>query len=90
MSCQLPYRQLTQVNANVKISSSAGCAWVAQAIKCLSDFGSGRALTVCGLEPRVGLCADSLEPGSCFRFCLPLSLPLPHSHSVCLSLSLKK
>ena len=27
-------------------------------------------------EPHVGLCADISEPGTCFRFCLPLSLPL--------------
>ena len=35
----------------------------------VSDFGSGH-LTVCGFEPRVGLCADSSEPGACFRFCV--------------------
>ena len=33
-----------------------------------SDFGSGRDLTVRGFEPRVGLCADSSEPGACFGF----------------------
>ena len=44
------------------------------------------------LEPRMGLCDDSLEPGACFGFCVSLSLrpslarilPLP------LSLSLSK
>ena len=54
-----------------------------------SDFDSGRDLTVCGFEPRVGLCPDSSEPGACFRFCLPLSLPLPHSCSVSVSLKNK-
>ena len=39
-----------------------------------SNFGSGHDLTVCGFEPRVGLCADSSEPGACFGFCVSLSL----------------
>ena len=39
-----------------------------------SDLGSGHDRTVYGLEPRVGLCADSSEPGACFRFCVSLSL----------------
>ena len=49
-------------------------------------FGSGRDLTVRGFEPRVGLCADSVEPAldSVSRF---LSAPLPLA--LCLSLSLK-
>ena len=41
-----------------------------------SDFGSGYDLTVRELEPRVGLCADSSEPGACFGFCVSLSLSL--------------
>ena len=45
-----------------------------------SDFCLGHDLTVCGSEPRVGLCADSY-----FRFCVSLSLSLPCSHSVSLS-----
>ena len=32
---------------------------------------------VSGFGPGFGLCADSLEPGDCFRFCVSLSLPLP-------------
>ena len=53
------------------------------------DFGSGHDLTVRGFKPRVRLCADSLEPGACFGFCvsLSLSLPLPCSHALSLSLS---
>ena len=31
-----------------------------------SDFSSGHGLAVHGFEPRVGLCADSSEPGACF------------------------
>ena len=42
-----------------------------------SDFGSGHELIAHGFEPRIGLCADSSGPEASFRFCLPLSLPLP-------------
>ena len=46
--------------------------WVAQSVKRLTlDFDPGNDLTVCGIEPCVGLHADSTEPA------LPLSLPLP-------------
>ena len=33
-----------------------------------SGFSSGHDLTACELEPRVGLCADSSEPGARFGF----------------------
>ena len=55
-----------------------------------SDFGSGHDLTVREFEPCIRLCADSLEPGACFRFSVFLSLTLPNSISVCLSLSVSK
>ena len=54
-----------------------------------SDFGSGHDLTVPGFEPRVGLCADSWEPGARFGFCVSLSLSAPSPLVLCLSLSLK-
>ena len=38
-----------------------------------SDFGSGHDLAVNEFEPLVGLCADSSEPGACFRFIFSLS-----------------
>ena len=43
-------------------------------------------------EPRVGLCADSSEPGACFRFCVSLSLcPFPaHALSLKNKQTLKK
>ena len=44
----------------------------------------GHDLAVREFELRVGLWADGSEPGACFRLCLPLSLPLPHSCSVSL------
>ena len=64
-------------------------AWVAQ-----SDFSLGHDLAVPEFKPLMGLCADSSEPGACFRFCLSLSLSLslsapPPTHSLSLSLPLK-
>ena len=38
----------------------------------------------------IRLCADGSEPGACFEFCLPLSLPLPQLHALSLSLCLNK
>ena len=38
-------------------------AWVAQSVKHLTlGFVSGHDLTVCGIKPCVGLCADSMDP----------------------------
>ena len=54
-----------------------------------SAFSSGHDLTVCEFEPRVGLCADSSEPGACFRFCVSLSLCPSPAHAVSVSLSQK-
>ena len=60
--------------------------WVAQLVKRPTlDIGSCHDLTVCEIEPRIGLCTDSIG------FCLPLSLSLPHpllAYSLSLSLSL--
>ena len=37
-------------------------SWVAQSVKYLTlDLSSGHDLPVCGIEPHVGLCADSAE-----------------------------
>ena len=54
-------------------------------VSIVCHFGLGHGLTVCEFKPRVGLCADSSEPGACFGFCVSLSLPLPHSLPVSLS-----
>ena len=54
-----------------------------------SSSSSGHDLTVCEVEPCIGLYADSSEPGACFVFCLSL-LSHPCLHSVSLSLSLSK
>ena len=54
-----------------------------------SDFGSGHDLAVCGFEPRVRLCADRSEPGTCFGFCVSLSLCPSPAHALSLSLSVK-
>ena len=51
-------------------------AGVAQLVKCLTlDFGSGRDLTVCDFEPRIGLHVDTVDLLGIFSL---LSLP-PHS-----------
>ena len=34
-------------------------------------------ISVCELKPHVGLCAGSSEPGTCFGFCVSLSLCPP-------------
>ena len=42
---------------------SLGGTWVAQSVTNPTlGFGSGHNLTVGGIKPRVGLCADSMEP----------------------------
>ena len=51
------------------------------------DFGSGHDLTAHEFEPRVGPCADSSEPGACFRVCVSLSLCPSPAHALSLSLS---
>ena len=56
----------------------------------VSDFGSGRDLAVHGFESRVRLCADSSEPGACFRFCISLALCPSPAHALSLSVSLSK
>ena len=51
-----------------------------------SDFSSGLDLTVREFEPHIGLCAEQLRAWSLLQIlCLPLSLLLPRSCSVCLS-----
>ena len=52
-----------------------------------SDFSSGHDLKVLGFKPRVGLCADSSEPGACFGSCVSLSLCPTPAHALSLSLS---
>ena len=52
-----------------------------------SDFSSGPHLAVREFEPRVGLWADGSEPGTCFRFCVSLSLCPSPVHAVSLSVS---
>ena len=68
---------------NIKDCIDRG-AWVAQSVK--RPTGSGHDLAVREFEPRIGLCADSSEPGACFRFCVSLYLTLP-VHALFLSVS---
>ena len=45
--------------------------WVAQLVK---NLALAHDLIVCRFEPRIGLCADSSEPGACFGFWVYFSL----------------
>ena len=67
-----------------KISSFGVPGWLSQLSIPTLDFGSGRDRTVGEFEPRVGLCADSVESA---WDSLPLAFLL--SLSLSLSLSLK-
>ena len=60
-------------------------SWVALS-SWASNFGSGHDLAVREFKPRIGLCADSSEPGASLRCCvLPLSLCLSPTCTVPLS-----
>ena len=74
--CQVAFK-------NVSIGVPGWLSWLGVRLRL------GHDLTICGFEPHVGLCADSSEPGACFRFCVCLSLcPSPaRALSVCLFLS---
>ena len=82
-----------QIQWEFKFNTQKLCwgTWVAQLVECPLQLRSGHGLTTREFEPRVGLCADSSEPGACFGFCLSLSLslcPFP-TRALSLSLSLK-
>ena len=67
-------------------------AWVVQPVKHPTlDFGSGHDLTVCGIEPRVRIHADSTGP-AWDSLSLSLSAPplLVSVHSLSLSLKVNK
>ena len=57
----------------------------AQSVKCPTlDFSSGHDLTVCEIEPCVGLCTDSMEP--VWDSLSPSLCPSPtHTHGLPLS-----
>ena len=57
------FLKLTLTLLFIKKCQNVRGAWVAQSVKRPTlDLGSGRDLVVCGIEPRVGLCADSAKP----------------------------
>ena len=82
MYCDIQFFDITS-----PVQNSKGLGHLGGSVGWASDFGSGQDLTVRELEPRVGLCAVSSEPGACFRFCVSFSLcPTPAlSGSVSLS-----
>ena len=69
-------RYLTEFAYNINDSWGA---WGAPSVKRpILDLGSGHDLEVHEIEPRVGLCSNSVEPAWDSRS-LPLCLPLPLS-----------
>ena len=88
--CNLPrgkkkiYVFFTPFNKSI-ISKISEIPILGLGVKWTLNFGSGHNLTIREFEPRVGLCADSSEPGTCFGFCVSLSLcPSPtHALSLC-------
>ena len=48
-------------------------AWVAQSVKCVTS-AQVMILWLVTSSSASGLCADSAEPGACFRFCVSLYL----------------
>ena len=76
-----------KVKLNLKMSLFGGRQ--GGSVRWASNFGPGHDLVVCGFEPRVGLCADSSEPGACFWFCVSLSLCSSLAYAMSLSLCQK-
>ena len=72
------------------IENATGDTWVAQSVK-RPTSAQVTILWVREFKPHVRLCADGSEPGARFGFwvSLSLSLPLPCSHTLFLSLSQK-
>ena len=61
---------------------------MAESVKHLTlDFGSRHGLMIRGIEPHVGLCADSVEPA---WDSLSLSVSAPPLHARALSLKINK
>ena len=83
--------KIFNLHQNVRNQGAPG---VAQAVKRPTlDFGSGHDLTVCAFEPRIGFCADSVEPAWDSLFLPPSLCPSParvHVLSLSLSLSLSQ
>ena len=81
--------EVISFNGTFNKTQQLGGAWVAQLVKRLT-LAQVMISGFLSLSPSsvAVLTAQSLEPASDGGG-LPLSLPLPHSHSVCLSLSKK-
>ena len=82
-ACALSLSVSISLSKNIKKGRLGGSVgWAA-------DFSSGHDLAVREFGPRVGLCADSSEPGACFGFCVSLSLSAPPPLTLCVSHSQK-
>ena len=69
---------------DTEISRGLGHLGMAQSVKCLTL--AQVMILRCGFEPHVGLCAEYMESGGCFGFCVSLSL-CPSLLTLSLSLS---
>ena len=67
----------------LKINFILGC--LGGSVGGVSNFSSGHDLAVCEFKPRIGLCADSLEPGAYFGFCVSPSLGPSPAHALSLN-----
>ena len=83
---------LVQLSKRLWLPSLKSCIWgqLGGSVGWAIDSSSGHDLKVCEFRPRVGLCADSSEPGASFRFCVSLSLCAPPLLVLVLSFSLSQ
>ena len=71
----------------VIIKKTDGDTWVTQSFECLAlAFSSGHDLTIRDMEPRIGLCTDSMGP-AWDSLSPPLSAPSPLTDMLSLFLS---
>ena len=85
LSAPPPLLSLSQNKASLKKLKSTG--HLGGSVGRASNFSSGHELVVREFEPHIWLCADRSEPGTCFRFCVSLSLCSSPTHTLSLCLS---
>ena len=72
-----PTSKFTEPRARLQMEAHRG-TWVAQSVK------RPTSAQVPGFKPRIGLRADTSEPGACFTFCVSLSLCPSPAHALSL------
>ena len=87
LSLSLPLPHLCSLSLSLSLSVSKiniRHAWVAQSVECPTS-----AQVMISRSMSSSPCADSSEPGACFRFCVSLSLCPSPTHALSLSLKNK-